>query len=229
DIKILDLSTGTGNVAIALSQKYPQAHITAVDLSQGMLEQAKNNVLNQLGRGGKNIEFYQCDAEKLPYEDETFDLITCGYALFFYPEMEATYQAICKKIKQGGVFAFSSFTQEAFSPYAEMCLQRLEADYQIEAPRLMMERLKTISQMDALAALSHPKKIEIKHHPIRYEITLSDWWDLLNNAGYKGLLDQLTAEQLNQFKKTHLADIDAMVTNQRFELNADTLFGFVQV
>ncbi|VAW46749.1 hypothetical protein MNBD_GAMMA03-1631, partial [hydrothermal vent metagenome] len=42
DIKILDLSTGTGNVAIALSQKYPQAHITAVDLSQGMLEQAKN-------------------------------------------------------------------------------------------------------------------------------------------------------------------------------------------
>ncbi len=228
-IKILDLSTGTGNVAMALSKKYPQAHITAVDLSQGMLEQAKKNVLTQLGRGGKNIEFHQCDAENLPYDNDYFDVITCGYALFFYPEMEATYQAICKKIKRGGVFVFSSFTQEAFAPYAEMCLQRLEKDYQIKAPRLMMERLKTVSQMEALAELSQPQKIDIKHDFIRYDISLSEWWDLLNNAGYKGLLDQLTPEQLNQFKQAHLAEIDSMVTHQRLELNADTLFGLVQV
>ncbi len=222
---VLDVSTGTGNVAIALAEKLPNAHIEGVDLSLGMLTQAQDNVAK---KGLTHITFRQCDAESLPYENATFDLITCGYALFFYPNMETTYQAMCQKVKPGGRLIFSSFTQEAFTPYAELCLQRLEKEYGIEPPRAMMARLKTVQQMEALATLSQPKKVDIKHGQIRYQVSLLEWWDLLNNAGYKGLIDQLSPEQFVQFKKDHLAEIEVITTNGRFELNADTWFALVQ-
>ena len=68
---ILDLSTGTGIVALELAQKYPQANIEAIDLSEGMLAQAKSKAETA---NIKNIHFNQQDAEKLDYENEHFDL-----------------------------------------------------------------------------------------------------------------------------------------------------------
>ncbi len=224
-LRVLDVSTGTGNVAIVLAETFPNALIDGIDLSLGMLAQAQNKAVK---KGLVHITFRQCDAEHLPYENETFDLITCGYALFFYPNMETTYQAMCQKVKPGGRLIFSSFTHEAFSPYAELCLQRLEKEYGIEPPRAMMARLKTAQQMEALATLNQPENIDITLGQIRYEVTLLEWWSLLNNAGYKGLIDQLSPEQLAQFKHDHLSEIEAITTDGCFELNADTWFALVQ-
>ncbi len=226
NIKVLDVSTGTGEVAIAVARKNQQATIEAIDLSLGMLTQAKIKAENEYL---KNINFKQYDAEKLPYGQNTFDVITCGYALFFYPDMELTYKSLCRKIKRGGRFIFSSFTRDAFNPYAELFLQRLEKDYQIEAPKASRKRLKTIKQMKALAELSEPQKIEIEHYPIRYPITVEEWWSLLNNAGYKGLLDQLNKGQYKEFKQKHMEEINTIAIDGFLDLNSDTLFGVVDV
>ena len=133
-------------------------------------------------------------------------LITCGYGLFFYPDMEETFVAIAKKLKKGGLFVFSSFTEKAFSPYAELFLQRLEKEYQIETPKLSKDRLKTEKSIQSLAQLIKPQKVQIEIYPIRYQMTIDDWWAMLNNAGYKSLLDQLNPQALTQFKKDHLAE-----------------------
>jgi ubiquinone/menaquinone biosynthesis C-methylase UbiE len=113
---VLDVSTGTGFVAIEVAKKYRLANIEAIDLSVGMLEQAKKKAQEE---GLDNITFKHCDVDNIAYPDGLFDMVTCGYALFFYPEMESTYQALCRTIKPGGVLIFSSFTKEAFNPYAE--------------------------------------------------------------------------------------------------------------
>lgn len=140
DMKVLDVSTGTGVVAIEMAKQHPNIQIDAIDLSAGMLAQAKAKAERE---GIQNITFVQGDVEALPYDDGTFDVITCGYGMFFYPEMEQTYQQLCQKLKEGGRIIFSSFTQEAFNPYVDLFLQRLENDYQIEIPKISMARLKT--------------------------------------------------------------------------------------
>ena len=226
NMNILDVSTGTGVVAIEVARKYRNANVEGIDLSLGMLEQAKNKAQKE---GLRNIIFKQCDVENISYADKVFDIVTCGYALFFFPDMEAAYQAICRTIKLGGMFVFSSFTKEAFNPYAELFLRRLEVDYKIEAPTRLRERLKTKQQIEELAAVSNHKSVKVEHHPIRYSITTSEWWSLLNNAGYKSLLDQLNCEQLIHFKQEHLAEIEAISIDGVIELNADTLFGVVHV
>ncbi|RDH87557.1 MAG: hypothetical protein DIZ78_03020 [endosymbiont of Escarpia spicata] len=225
-MNVLDVSTGTGAVAIEVARKHHHANIEGIDLSLGMLKQAKNKAQNE---GLNKITFKQCDIENIPYANEAFDVVTCGYALFFYPDMEATYQAICKIIKRDGIFVFSSFTNDAFNPYAELFLQRLEVDYKTEAPSRLRERLKTKPQIEELVALSKHKSVNIELYPIRYSITIKEWWSLLNNAGYKSLLDQLNTEQFAQFKQEHLREIESISVDGVIELNTDTLFGVVYV
>ncbi|MBL3590566.1 MAG: methyltransferase domain-containing protein [gamma proteobacterium endosymbiont of Lamellibrachia anaximandri] len=225
-MNVLDISTGTGVVAIEMARKYRHADIEGIDLSLGMLKQA---IYKAQEEGLENVTFKQCDIESIPYADAVFDIVTCGYALFFYPDMEAAYQAICKTVKSGGVFVFSSFTNEAFNPYAELFLQRLEADYKIEAPSRLRERLKTVKQIEELAVLSKHKRIDVEYHPIRYSITISEWWSLLNTTGYKSLIDQLTDVQLTQFKQEHLWEIETISVDGVIELNVDTIFGVVHV
>jgi ubiquinone/menaquinone biosynthesis C-methylase UbiE len=223
---ILDVSTGTGAVAIELARKYPQTRVEGIDLSLGMLKQARNKAKME---GLENLGFQQCDVEKIAYGEGVFDAVTCGYALFFYPDMEQAYQAICRTIKAGGLFVFSSFTPDAFNPHSEIFLQRLESDYQVEMPSRLRERLRTKEQIEELTAVCECRSLRIEHHPIRYSITTSEWWSLLNNAGYKSLLDQLNSEQLARFKREHLSDIESVSSDDTLTLNTDTLFGMVQV
>ncbi|WP_316368627.1 class I SAM-dependent methyltransferase [Candidatus Thiodiazotropha sp. CDECU1] len=223
-LSILDLSTGTGAVALEVVDKHPSAHIHAIDLSQGMLEIAISKARE---KGISNIEFIQCDVDSIAYDKHTFDIVTCGYGLFFYPDMEATYQAICKTIKPGGRFLFSSFTEQAFNPHAELFLRRLEHGYSVEPPSRLRERLKTKQQIEALVAGSEFRAVDVIHEPIRYPISINDWWALLNSAGFKSLLDKLDKKSLERFKQEHLAEIQALSDDPGLELNADTLYAVV--
>jgi ubiquinone/menaquinone biosynthesis C-methylase UbiE len=225
-MNILDVSTGTGAVAIEVARKYRDSNIKGIDLSLGMLDIAKKKAEDG---GLNNITFCQCDVDEFPYGNEVFDTITCGYALFFYPDMESTYQAICKMIRPGGSFIFSSFTKEAFNPYSGLFLNRLELDYKIEAPSRISERLKTEQQIINLTTLSDHDSVNIEYYPIRYSITVNDWWSLLNSAGYKSLLDQLSDKDLIKFKYDHLGEIESISSEGVIELNTDTLFGVVRM
>jgi ubiquinone/menaquinone biosynthesis C-methylase UbiE/glutathione S-transferase len=79
----LDVATGNGHTAICLAGKGFQ--VTASDISVGMLDQARKLAAEQ----GVKIDFHEHPAEKLPYPDNSFGLITCRVAAhhFSSPEM----------------------------------------------------------------------------------------------------------------------------------------------
>ncbi len=66
--RILDVNSGTGFVARKLLTLFPEAHIVATDLSEAMLAQAQQR--------SPTIEFVRADTAKLPFSDESFDLVT---------------------------------------------------------------------------------------------------------------------------------------------------------
>jgi len=71
--RALDLGTGTGEAALFLAREFPQARVRGVDLSERMIALAKDKVgLDPEGR----IAFKVADASSLPYDDDSFDLIT---------------------------------------------------------------------------------------------------------------------------------------------------------
>jgi ubiquinone/menaquinone biosynthesis C-methylase UbiE len=71
--RALEVGTGTGAGALLITREFPQASVRGVDLSEEMIDAAKAKVgLDPEGR----IAFRVADAAALPYEDESFDLVT---------------------------------------------------------------------------------------------------------------------------------------------------------
>ena len=99
--RILDVGTGTGAAALRLAQRFPAASIVGVDLSEGMLEQARRNTPADAG-----ITYERADASVLPFADGSFDLVAHANMIPFFDE-------VARVVAPGGhaLFAFSSGAQ----------------------------------------------------------------------------------------------------------------------
>ena len=91
------MGTGTGFLAILFAEMGHK--VTGVDLSEGMLEKAKQNADNM----GLEIDLFHGDAENLPFEDCSFDLVVNKYLLWTLQEPAC---AVCewkRVLKPGGM------------------------------------------------------------------------------------------------------------------------------
>jgi ubiquinone/menaquinone biosynthesis C-methylase UbiE len=83
--RALDLGTGTGRAAFLLARRYPEAEVVGVDLAPAMLAEARKLTPPELA---SRVRFEQSDAERLPYPDESFDLVSLANMIPFFPELE---------------------------------------------------------------------------------------------------------------------------------------------
>ena len=99
-VRILDVGTGTGAGALRLAQRFPEAEIVGVDISDAMLGQARLTPAEDL-RG--RLRFERADASALPFGDGSFDLVTHANMIPFFDE-------VARVVTPGGraLFAFSS-------------------------------------------------------------------------------------------------------------------------
>lgn len=74
--RILDVCCGTGSVILTFKEHYPDSFAVGYDFSPGMLRMAKAKDTE----GG--VFFMEGDAAKLPFEDNSFDVVTCSHALY---------------------------------------------------------------------------------------------------------------------------------------------------
>ncbi|MDO6802395.1 bifunctional demethylmenaquinone methyltransferase/2-methoxy-6-polyprenyl-1,4-benzoquinol methylase UbiE [Wenyingzhuangia sp. 1_MG-2023] len=100
--KILDIATGTGDLAIMLSNSISTAKIIGLDISAGMLE-VGNEKIKTLGLSN-SIEMVLGDSEKIPYEDNYFDAITVSYGVRNFEDLNKGLQEIHRVLKPGGTF-----------------------------------------------------------------------------------------------------------------------------
>jgi len=218
-LNILDLSCGTGNVALLLASKFKNSKVIGVDISSSMIEVASQKAKDlRLS----NVQFIKADVENLDYEDKTFDIITCGFGLFFYSNMNESLKSFMKLLKKDGVFTFSSFTKEAFNPYSDIFLDALQKDYGLDYPKGSNLFLETEDEINDLVKTVGEVKHSIEKVDISKLITVEQWWDTLNSAGYKGMLNQLTSDNLEKFKNDHFKEISKLSKNGKINLETNT-------
>ena len=75
----LDLGTGTGSVAQFVAERFPDAEVTGADVSPKMIDVARSK--------GTRVRFEVADAERLPYGNGAFDLVTLGNMIPFFDEL----------------------------------------------------------------------------------------------------------------------------------------------
>ena len=95
----LDVATGGGHTANALAPLVKK--VTAMDITPEMLENAGKFIE---GNGHSNVEFVEGDAEKMPFEDESFDIVTCRIAPHHFPNIGDFIKEVYRVLKPGGRF-----------------------------------------------------------------------------------------------------------------------------
>jgi SAM-dependent methyltransferase len=97
--RLLDIATGGGHVAKAFAPLV--AEVVASDLTPQMLAGAERFII---GAGIANVSFEEADAEALPFEDASFDLVTCRIAPHHFPNPDAFVRESARVLKPGGRF-----------------------------------------------------------------------------------------------------------------------------
>jgi demethylmenaquinone methyltransferase/2-methoxy-6-polyprenyl-1,4-benzoquinol methylase len=115
--KILDIATGTGDLAINLSQ-IKDVKIIGLDISKGMLSIAKEKVKKK--KLSSKIDLILGDSEKLPFENNQFDAITVGYGVRNFEDLDKGLQEIYRVLKPNGVFVVLETSQPTKFPMKQL-------------------------------------------------------------------------------------------------------------
>lgn len=104
NLRVLDVATGTGDVAFELMRQKSVAHVVGVDVSHGMIEQAKKKSQES------SVEFAIGDAQDLKYEDASFDVVTISFGIRNVENPDKAFAEFARVLKPGGRLLILEFS-----------------------------------------------------------------------------------------------------------------------
>ena len=218
---VLDVASGTGTTALPLARRLAEGNVTAVDFSQGMLATSKASADKE---NLSNIDYHVHDMTIMPFPENQFDRATCSFGLFFVDDMTALLTHISSKVKADGAVCISGFCGDSFQPQAEILFEGLRR-YGLDVPSnpVSWKRMAEPVQLHELFESAGLKDIEIKRESLGYYVDNEGWWDVVWNAGFRGLVAQL-GDRLEEFKKEHFAELEPFMTEKGMMLEIDVNF-----
>lgn len=99
---ILDVATGTGDVALELHRRFPGSHVTGIDLSTGMLDVGRGKLSRLPEEERRLISFESGDCLGMRFGDASFDLVTVAYGVRNFEHLLEGYKEIFRVLKPGG-------------------------------------------------------------------------------------------------------------------------------
>lgn len=104
----LDVGCGTGEILSHLLEEYPDMTFSGIDISEKMLEQAQWKTKNR-------VHLSVGDAENLPYENDSFDLVICNDSFHHYPNPQQAMNEFHRVLKRNGHLLLSDYWKPLFS------------------------------------------------------------------------------------------------------------------
>ena len=116
---ILDVATGTGDLAIAMLKTNPDK-IVGIDISNGMLEVGRQKIKE---KGLENrISLQQGDSENLPFKDNSFDAVSVSFGARNFENLEKGLSEMCRVLCPGGKLYILEFSQPTVFPFKQLYL-----------------------------------------------------------------------------------------------------------
>ena len=108
--QVLDIAGGTGDLALAFAKKVgAEGRVVHTDINQAMLSTGRDRLLNQ----GVVLPTLVCDAEKLPFPEGHFDLVSVAFGLRNMTHKDLALKEMCRVLKPGGKLLVLEFSKVA--------------------------------------------------------------------------------------------------------------------
>ncbi|MDQ6693105.1 MAG: class I SAM-dependent methyltransferase [Chloroflexota bacterium] len=229
-MQVVDVATGTGNLAIAMAGRVGDTgKVTGIDLADGMLEYAERKAR---ARKMKQVEFKKMDARQLSYDSNSLDVVTCGLAIFYFPDIPGTLSEMCRVLKPGGVVGISTADPEtAFSPLSESYMARLRQvseELAIHPPEYSETSALTRTKegLEKLLKDAGFVDVQVREESIPVHFTApEDWWNYGRGSTWGDLvLGDMPEERRQEFEKQHLEEVKTLFGTEGVQTATPVLF-----
>lgn len=113
--RVLDLCAGTGDVSLAIARQAQPAEVVVTDFTPEMLVIAEQKGSSY--HGASRLTFRLADAQELPFEDDSFDVVTVAFGVRNLPERERNFAEVMRVLKPGGRYVILEFSRPPFAPW----------------------------------------------------------------------------------------------------------------
>ena len=115
---VLDVATGTGDLAIEIAKKSPEASVVGLDISQEMLKAGRVKIAHR--KLDDRIEMVKGDSEDIRYPDNTFDGITVAFGVRNFEHLDRGLREMLRVLKPGGKLIVLEFSQPYGFPFRQL-------------------------------------------------------------------------------------------------------------
>ena len=220
--RLLDVACGTGALAIlAAKQVGPSGHVTATDYSPCMVAEAEKEAAKA---GLSNITCACMEAQNLEFPANSFDALTCGLALFFFPDMRRALAEMRRVLVPGGELGLSLWGKGAIVPQWPILGETIkEYGLQPVVPNRIAWRPEEIEALLTPAGFSDIEIVE-ERYDFPFREASEAWAFTLSVGPIEVMLEQLSKNKRQEFIKAFLSRIQELATPEGIPANFRVLY-----
>jgi ubiquinone/menaquinone biosynthesis C-methylase UbiE len=128
---VLDVAAGTGEPGLTIASMLNGGKVVCVDLAEKMLAVASDNAAR---RGIENFETRVADVSELPFDDNTFDALSCRFGYMFFPDMLRATREMVRVLKPGGRMAVSVWNVPEKNFWVTAVMGTIKRNIELPAP-----------------------------------------------------------------------------------------------
>lgn len=209
--RILDIACGRSSVLFPAGEMTgASGRVIGIDLAEGMVEETRQEIQR---RGLANLVVHRMDAEALQFPANHFDVVMCGFAVFFFPNQDQALAEIARVLKPGGTFATTTFCEP--DPRWDEIEAVSETYYKLLQPpsQVTIKRLKTREEITEVLTAAGFEQIAIYEETQEFYYRDADeWWATLWTHGYRSFLEMMDAPTLAAYQDEVYTLVDQLKT-----------------
>jgi ubiquinone/menaquinone biosynthesis C-methylase UbiE len=106
--RVLDVAAGNGNATLAAARRF--AEVTSTDYVPALLDKGRERAIAE----GLQVQFRAADAEQLPFDDASFDVVLSTFGVMFAPDHARSAREMQRVLRSGGRIGLANWTAEGF-------------------------------------------------------------------------------------------------------------------
>lgn len=195
--KVLDVATGRGALLFPAAESVgPHGHVTGIDISESMVQETIKELAGL--ELSSNVTVRQMDAEYLLFPDASFDYVLCGFAIFFFPQLDRALAEFRRVLKPQGHICVTTWAKpdkrwKWFNEIVEMYLPpENEPTPRTDAAAVLQPVFDTPDGLQSILNQAGFADIRILPESADFVYTSAEeYWATLWSHGVRGTLEEI--------------------------------------